>query len=184
MWTLDHELFRANFTQGEDLTGPLDGNQFVLSGTGFSNSANANSCIDCHSQLGRSTPPGAGTSETQGFSGSGRNLRTAPILIGLGLLEAIDQRTLEQFSLDNVSTSIIEAGRRVFMDRCARCHIPEVQTGNSHPIAQYRNLTIRPYTDLLLHDMGPELSSDDGGPLAQYWLTPTLWGLRLAAQTL
>ena len=42
--------------------------------------------------------------------------------------------------------------------------------------------TIRPYTDLLLHDMGPELA--DGRPdfeaTGSEWRTPPLWGLGLS----
>jgi CxxC motif-containing protein (DUF1111 family) len=43
------------------------------------------------------------------------------------------------------------------------------------------NQVIRPYTDLLLHDMGPELA--DGRPdfeaSGSEWRTPPLWGLGL-----
>ncbi|MEM7040522.1 MAG: di-heme oxidoredictase family protein, partial [Bacteroidota bacterium] len=43
------------------------------------------------------------------------------------------------------------------------------------------NQTIRPFTDMLLHDMGPELA--DGRPdheaTGAEWRTPPLWGIGL-----
>lgn len=64
---------------------------------------------------------------------------------------------------------------------CAGCHVPTLRTGYS-PIEALSNQEIHPYTDLLLHDMGPGL--DDGyteGSAATYeWRTPPLWGLGLA----
>ena len=42
---------------------------------------------------------------------------------------------------------------------------------------------IRPYTDLLLHDMGPGLADDrpDFEASGQEWRTPPLWGIGLTA---
>lgn len=66
---------------------------------------------------------------------------------------------------------------------CVACHVPTWTTGPYHPLAELRNQTIRPYTDLLLHDMGPGLA--DNLPEAQAsgaeWRTPPLWGLGLTA---
>ena len=64
---------------------------------------------------------------------------------------------------------------------CASCHITKLQTGNSHPIAALRNQTIRPYTDLLLHDMGAGLADNAPDFLASgtEWRTPALWGIGL-----
>ncbi len=41
--------------------------------------------------------------------------------------------------------------------------------------------TIRPYTDLLLHDMGPDLADGvaEGPASGSEWRTPPLWGLGL-----
>ena len=64
---------------------------------------------------------------------------------------------------------------------CASCHIPKMQTGTLPNWPELSNQTIRPFTDLLLHDMGPELA--DGRPDFQAsgseWRTPPLWGLGL-----
>ena len=64
---------------------------------------------------------------------------------------------------------------------CSSCHIPEWTTPVSD-IAALSDKTFYPYTDLLLHDMGPGL--DDGvteGSAETYeWRTPPLWGLGLS----
>ncbi len=49
-------------------------------------------------------------------------------------------------------------GRELFSQiGCTACHIPTLRTGDS-PIAALRNKEFFAYTDLLLHDMGPELA--------------------------
>jgi CxxC motif-containing protein (DUF1111 family) len=66
--------------------------------------------------------------------------------------------------------------------------VTDVVTGANHPFAELRNQAIRPFTDLLLHDMGPDLADNSGVPLpapadstappgASEWRTPPLWGL-------
>ena len=64
---------------------------------------------------------------------------------------------------------------------CTDCHKSKIVTGNNHPIAALRNQTIRPYTDLLLHDMGNELADNAPDFLAtgNEWKTPPLWGIGL-----
>lgn len=74
------------------------------------------------------------------------------------------------------------AGEAAFTDLgCADCHRPTVQTSPYHPLAELRDQTIHPYTDLLLHDMGPELadSLDEGEASGAEWRTPPLWGIGL-----
>lgn len=73
-------------------------------------------------------------------------------------------------------------GKALFTEiQCASCHIPEWTTPSSDILA-LSNKTFFPYTDLLLHDMGPAL--DDGvteGSAETYeWRTPALWGLGLS----
>ena len=73
-------------------------------------------------------------------------------------------------------------GEAAFLESgCASCHVPELQTGNDHPVPQFRNITIRPFTDLLLWDMGPELCATLGEGSADRceWRTAPLWGTRL-----
>jgi CxxC motif-containing protein (DUF1111 family) len=53
----------------------------------------------------------------------------------------------------------LAAGERLFHDiGCADCHTPTMRTGDS-AIPALRRKTIHLYSDLLLHDMGPDLAS-------------------------
>jgi len=64
--------------------------------------------------------------------------------------------------------------------QCSACHVPSLQTG-AHEIAQLANQNIRPYTDMLLHDMGAGLADGqlDYAASGQEWRTPPLWGIGL-----
>lgn len=75
-------------------------------------------------------------------------------------------------------------GETVFRDAgCAKCHLPELRTGAFSEVAEAANQVIRPYTDLLLHDMGSGLA--DGRPdflaSGSEWRTAPLWGIGLTA---
>jgi CxxC motif-containing protein (DUF1111 family) len=65
---------------------------------------------------------------------------------------------------------------------CADCHKSTLYTGNS-PISFIANCQISPYTDLLVHDMGPGLDDGytEGNAKTSEWRTPPLWGLGLAS---
>ncbi|MES2005549.1 MAG: di-heme oxidoredictase family protein [Bacteroidota bacterium] len=74
------------------------------------------------------------------------------------------------------------AGKQIFTNiSCGKCHTPQMQTGPS-TIAALANKTIFPYTDLLLHDMGPSLNDGytEGTAMPAEWRTPPLWGLGLS----
>lgn len=62
---------------------------------------------------------------------------------------------------------------------CSGCHRPKLRTSQFHPLAELRNQTIQPYTDLLLHDMGEGLADNlaDGTASGREWRTAPLWGL-------
>lgn len=64
---------------------------------------------------------------------------------------------------------------------CTACHVPELVTGSHHPYAELRSQAIRPYTDLLLHDLGPGLADSMGedGVAAGEWRTAPLWNIGL-----
>ncbi|MCA9718104.1 MAG: c-type cytochrome [Myxococcales bacterium] len=73
-------------------------------------------------------------------------------------------------------------GKALFGDAgCDACHTPRWETGALPELPEAEHQTIRPYTDMLLHDMGPALA--DGRPdyLADgaEWRTPPLWGVGL-----
>ncbi|NJM09301.1 c-type cytochrome [Candidatus Gracilibacteria bacterium] len=78
---------------------------------------------------------------------------------------------------------VVLRGKQLFSELgCASCHTPQLQTGAHPRFAALSGQTIRPYTDLLLHDMGPGLA--DGRPdfaaTGSEWRTPPLWGIGLA----
>lgn len=79
----------------------------------------------------------------------------------------------------------VTAGRNIFTQiSCAKCHIPEMRTGTSS-IAALSDKTFSPYTDLLLHDMGPGLDDGytEGTAATAEWRTPPLWGLGLSKKS-
>jgi len=91
-------------------------------------------------------------------------------------------RTLSVPIRRNYKDQNVLRGKKLFNDmQCIACHKPKMQTGNSYFIEGYRNQTIRPYTDLLLHDMGEELADNATDFLASgsEWRTPPLWGIGL-----
>lgn len=74
------------------------------------------------------------------------------------------------------------AGETLFHEiGCASCHKPAAITGEFDEIPALAHQEVRAYTDLLLHDMGPELA--DGRPdfeaTGSEWRTPPLWGIGL-----
>jgi CxxC motif-containing protein (DUF1111 family) len=66
---------------------------------------------------------------------------------------------------------------------CTQCHTPTLQTSPYSPVAEFRNQTIHPYTDLLLHDMGPGLADNmgEGNASGSQWRTSPLWSIGLTA---
>jgi CxxC motif-containing protein (DUF1111 family) len=84
----------------------------------------------------------------------------------------------------DLGSSAAQAGEALFTSAgCASCHKPTLTTGSTHPKTELRNQTIRPYTDLLLHDMGPGLADNlpEGIASGAEWRTPPLWGIGLTA---
>jgi len=85
----------------------------------------------------------------------------------------------------------VRAGEQIFQTiGCAQCHVSDTVTGMNHPFSELRGQSIKPYTDLLLHDLGPDLADDSGRPAptkpsdpagASEWRTPPLWGTGLLA---
>jgi len=81
----------------------------------------------------------------------------------------------------------VAAGTKVFTDmRCAACHTVEQKTGAGHLFAELRNQTIKPYTDLLLHDMGDGLADKfaEGQAKGNMWRTSPLWGIGYTARVM
>ncbi|MCC6766138.1 MAG: thiol oxidoreductase [Deltaproteobacteria bacterium] len=82
----------------------------------------------------------------------------------------------------DVDDPIVRRGEALFAaSGCASCHVPTLATGELAGFPAVSGQTIHPYTDLLLHDLGPDLADGRPDHLASgsEWRTPPLWGLGL-----
>lgn len=94
-------------------------------------------------------------------------------------------RTLKAPDRRNETDPDVMEGERLFKEiGCAKCHVSDFTTSESD-IEALSQKTFQPYSDFLLHDMGPLL--DDGYPEgsadSNEWRTPPLWGIGLAKTT-
>ena len=90
-------------------------------------------------------------------------------------------QTLEAPRRRNESAPEVLAGEQHFTAMgCASCHTPTLQTGPSE-IGALDRVEFHPYTDMLMHDMGPELDDGytEGSAATSEWRTMPLWGLGL-----
>lgn len=88
-------------------------------------------------------------------------------------------RTLAAPPRRNITDDKVKRGEKMFSNLgCASCHVKELITAPSI-VASLSEKSFNPYTDLLLHDMGPGLA--DRRPEFQAsgreWRTSPLWGL-------
>lgn len=86
-----------------------------------------------------------------------------------------------QRDLDNPS---VQRGQELFEQvGCGDCHRSSMTTSKYHPHAELRDQLIHPYSDLLLHDMGPGLADNlgEGEATGAEWRTTPLWGIGLSA---
>lgn len=82
----------------------------------------------------------------------------------------------------NVDDTEVLAGKTLFHRAgCQRCHTPSFVTAADAAEPELANQTIRPYTDLLLHDMGDGLADGRSEFRAngRQWRTAPLWGIGL-----
>jgi CxxC motif-containing protein (DUF1111 family) len=83
----------------------------------------------------------------------------------------------------NATDSTVIYGNQVFNNiGCQSCHKQTLTTGYS-PIDALSYQTFNPFTDLLVHDMGPGLDDHytEGIAETSEWRTTPLWGLGLAS---
>ncbi|MER8481069.1 di-heme oxidoredictase family protein [Mesorhizobium sp. M1322] len=74
------------------------------------------------------------------------------------------------------------AGKKLFYDMgCISCHTPKFVTRRDTPNKAQAFQLIWPYSDFLLHDMGPGLADGQavGEATGSEWRTPPLWGIGL-----
>lgn len=91
-------------------------------------------------------------------------------------------KTLAVPARRDVLDSINIRGSVIFSQiNCSGCHRPTIQTGIDLSLPQISNQRIHPYTDLLVHDMGPGLADNRPDYLAggREWRTAPLWGIGL-----
>ncbi len=82
----------------------------------------------------------------------------------------------------DVSDPAVLAGKKQFhVAGCAACHVPKFVTRRDTAEAEHRFQLIWPFTDLLLHDMGPGLADNRpvGSASGREWRTAPLWGIGL-----
>ncbi|MEM7445568.1 MAG: di-heme oxidoredictase family protein [Pseudomonadota bacterium] len=82
----------------------------------------------------------------------------------------------------DVDDPTVLAGRALFYETgCVTCHVSRHLTRDDAATDALSRQLIWPYTDLLLHDMGPGLADNrpDGRASGQEWRTPPLWGIGL-----
>ena len=84
------------------------------------------------------------------------------------------RRDVDDFTVQRGEALFAAAG-------CGGCHIPTLRTGNLEGVPAVSQQTIHPYTDLLVHDMGPALADrrPDFGASGREWRTAPLWGIGL-----
>ncbi len=116
---------------------------------------------------------------------------------GSSLNDNVSDPELSQSTVDNVvfylktlktpvqrkqNDAEILTGKNIFRQLgCEGCHRETLTTGYS-PIKPLSYVAFHPYTDLLLHDMGPGLDDGytEGTAMTSEWRTPPLWGLGLS----
>lgn len=94
-------------------------------------------------------------------------------------------RTLKAPSRRNADDTDVMEGERLFTQiGCVSCHKSTFVTAESD-IDALSNQTFHPYSDFLLHDMGPLLDDGypEGGATSSEWRTPPLWGIGLAKES-
>lgn len=79
---------------------------------------------------------------------------------------------------DTQSARLVERGEALFRSLgCASCHVPALETG-AHPVAALSRKRVPLYSDLLLHDLGPDVPGVCGpGATPTEVRTTPLWGL-------
>jgi CxxC motif-containing protein (DUF1111 family) len=95
---------------------------------------------------------------------------------------ALYARTLAVPARRNHLDGQVSRGEDLFASiGCAQCHAPTLKTEVLAELPELAAQEIHPYSDLLLHDLGPGLSDERPTFEAEgnEWRTPPLWGLGL-----
>jgi CxxC motif-containing protein (DUF1111 family) len=95
---------------------------------------------------------------------------------------ALYAQTLGVPARRDLDDPVNQRGERIFhVVGCASCHVATLRTGVLRGVPEVSNQVIHPYTDLLVHDMGPGLADrrPDFQASGREWRTPPLWGIGL-----
>lgn len=97
--------------------------------------------------------------------------------------------TLGVPSRRDIDDKHVKEGEKKFYEaKCHLCHMPTLRTSSKPiqlldgtPMKMLANKTFHPYSDYLLHDMGPELGDNysQGKASGDEWRTTPLWGIGL-----
>jgi len=138
---------------------------------------------DLHQQTANAYNQDMGVNSTYEAYNTYNGLEVDPEISNQTLLDVVFYlQTLKAPIQRNQNDPDVIAGKQIFSNiSCNKCHTPQLQSGPSS-IAALSNKTFFPYTDLLLHDMGPALNDGytEGTALPAEWRTPPLWGLGLS----
>lgn len=101
----------------------------------------------------------------------------AAVVDFMTVLAVPDRRIVDQALFNQGATLFNSAG-------CTACHRETLKTGTGERFPSLSGQTIYAYTDLLLHDMGEDLSDGvkEKNANPREWRTPPLWGLGLVEQ--
>lgn len=107
-----------------------------------------------------------------------RDAHLDKLVFYLQVLAVPDRRPVDRTTGNHGETLFSRIG-------CAACHTPVQRTAADAAPAQLAGQVFMPYTDLLLHDMGPGLADGRADFLAsgREWRTAPLWGLGLVPVT-
>lgn len=85
---------------------------------------------------------------------------------------------------NNADPQMVRGNELFFELGCEKCHRASLLTGGTAGDGPLSAVRFHAYTDLLLHDLGPDLTDriGEGVATAEEWRTPPLWGLGLVAQ--
>ncbi|MEN2975800.1 di-heme oxidoredictase family protein [Tistrella bauzanensis] len=122
----------------------------------------------------RDAPDGADADDRDGFEIDGPGLD----------LVTFYSRNLAVPARRDVDDPQVLRGKQVFNDTgCIACHTPKFVTARLTDRPEQSFQLIWPYSDLLLHDMGPGLADDrpEGAATGFEWRTAPLWGIGLTA---
>jgi len=99
-------------------------------------------------------------------------------------VQGLQIKSSAELATETQRVSDAKAGKNLFAQaQCIACHVDTMKTGNKHRFPELRNQNIHPYSDLLLHDMGPGLADQfvEGRAKGSEWRTAPLWGIGLLA---